>query len=321
MNLNTSPTEQSFTRGQMQAYRIELVKLIEGLIPHDGRLEPLDGVGLYRASSALELNYGVSTPAFCVIAQGSKKVVLGDEDYRYDPMQYLIATAELPIVSQIMEASKDSPYLALSVRLDSGTVNSVLASIGQIGVRGQTNVRALGVNALDGNLLDAVVRLIRALYTPRDAPYLADLIKREIIYRLCRGEQKDRLCHIACRSGDAHQIAQAIEILRSKYNQPLQVADIAQDIGMSVSGFYSHFREVTAMSPLQFQKRLRLQTARRLMLIENLDASSTGYKVGYNDASHFNRDYKGLFGLPPRQDILKLRQSRTEEDDETTAHG
>ena len=314
--MSTSLVKQSFTHEQMQAYRNQLVRLIEGLCPHDGKIKLLEGIGLYRISSPLELNYGVSSSAFCVTAQGSKKVIVGDENYEYDPMHYLIATAELPIVSQIMEATKKLPYLALSVRLDAATVNSVLASVGQIGTGGQTNVRAVDVSALDGNLLDPVVRLMRALYTPNDAPYLAELIKREIIYRLFRSKQKDRLCHIARRSRDAHQIARAIEILSSKYNQPLQIADVAQEVGMSISGFYNHFREVTAMSPLQFQKRLRLQTARRLMLVENLDASSAGYKVGYNDASHFNRDYKSLFGLPPIQDISRLRHSNTSKETE-----
>jgi AraC-like DNA-binding protein len=162
---------------------------------------------------------------------------------------------------------------------------------------------------LDAGLLDAVVRLVRLIDTPTEARVLAPLVTREIVYRLLMGEQADRLRHIAVLGGYTSPIARAIERLRKNFDQPLRVDDVAREIGMSVSGFHHHFKAVTAMSPLQFQKQMRLQEARRIMLGEHLDAASAGYRVGYDDASHFNREYKSLFGLPPMRDVERLREA------------
>ena len=294
---------------RVQACIAELVERIGRAITEDGSVEPLKGIRLNRVSSPTELAHGVSDPAFCVIAQGSKEVFLGNDRYQYDSMHYLLATAELPIVSQINEASPDRPYLSLSVKLEPILVSSVMVAAGGVAGSNHANVRAINVSVLDADLLDAVVRLTRLLDTPTEAPYLKQLIIREMVYRLLRGEQGDRLRYIAIQAGQTHEIATAIEFLRTEFDQPLRIDDIAQEIGMSVSSFYHHFRSITAMSPLQFQKQLRLQEARRLMLAENLDAASAGYRVGYNDASHFSRDYKNLFGLPPLSDVQRLRKS------------
>jgi len=174
------------------------------------------------------------------------------------------------------------------------------------------NVRAINVSSLDAGLLDAVVRLVRLLDSPTEAPFLAPLITREIIYRLWMGEQSDRLRHIAALGGYTPHIAKAIERLQQGFDQSLRIEGIARELGMSVSGFHHHFKAVTAMSPLQFQKRLRLQQARRLMLGEGLDAASAAFRVGYHDASHFNREYKSLFGLPPVRDIERLQGTTKE---------
>jgi AraC-like DNA-binding protein len=173
-------------------------------------------------------------------------------------------------------------------------------------------VRAIDVSELDADLLDAVVRLVRLLDTPAEAPFLTPLIIREIIYRLWMGEQRDRLRHIAALGGYAPYIAKAIKLLHQDFDQPLRIDSIARTLGMSVSGFHHHFKAVTAMSPLQFQKRLRLQEARRLMLGVGFDAASAAFKVGYHDASHFNREYKSLFGLPPMRDMERLRETARE---------
>ena len=308
-SVNSGPVAADAQR--VQAYRAELLERIGRALPKDGSVEPLEGIRLNRVSSPTELAHGVSSPAFCVIAQGSKEVFVGDDRYHYDPMHYLLATAELPIVSHITEASPNRPYLSLSVKLEPTIVSSVMVSASRLAARSHGNVRAMNVSRLDADLLDAVVRLTRLLETPTDAPYLERLITREIIYRLLRSEQGDRLCYIAIQAGQTHQIARAIDFLHTELDQPLRIDDIAQKLSMSVSSFYHHFKAITAMSPLQFQKQLRLQEARRLMLAENLDAASAGYRVGYNDASHFSRDYKNLFGLPPRSDVKRLRKSIT----------
>jgi AraC-like DNA-binding protein len=292
-----------------QANRAELVERIARIIPDDGRVEPLNGLYLFRASSSTEHLHSVYTPAFCVIAQGSKEVFLGEERYQYDPAHYLLTTVELPVVSQILEASKEQPYLSFRLQLDPALVGSVLVEADLPSPRGEGEVKAIDVSLLDASLLDAVVRLIRLLDSPTDARVLAPPVTREIIYRLLMGAQGARLRHIAVLGGDTHRIAKVVDLLRKDFKEPLRVESIAQELGMSISGLYHQFKAVTAMSPLQFQKRLRLQEARRLMLGEHLDAASAGSRVGYDDAAHFNREYKSVFGLPPMRDVERLRQA------------
>jgi AraC-like DNA-binding protein len=294
---------------QMQANREELVERIARTIREDGVIEPLQGLHLARLSAPMEKVHGVLEPSLCVIAQGSKEVFLGDTRYEYDPFNYLLSTIELPRASQVLEASKERPYLSLRLELDSALVGSVMVESDHTAPRRQADVRAIDVSPLDANLLDAVVRLVRLLDSPAEAPMLMPLITREIIYRLLIGDQGGRLRHLALLGGYTPDIARAIERLRQDFDQPLRVEQLARDLGMSVSGFHHHFKAVTAMSPLQFQKQLRLQEARRLMLGEDLDAASAAYRVGYNDASHFNREYKSVFGIPPMRDVERLREA------------
>jgi AraC-like DNA-binding protein len=294
-----------------QANREELVERIARAIREDGGVEPLKDLHLYRTSSPTEL-HSVSNPAFCVIAQGSKEVFLANERYQYDPAHYLLYTAELPVVTQVTEASPERPYLSLRLDLDPTLVGSVMVEADQSSPRSHADVRAINISSLDAGLLDAVVRLVRLIDTPTEARGLAPLVTREIIYRLLLGKQSDRLHHIAVLGGYTSPIARAIERLRKEFDRSLRIDDIAREIGMSVSGFHHHFKAVTAMSPLQFQKQMRLQEARRLMLGEHLDAASAGYRVGYDDASHFNREYKRLFGLPPLRDVERLRAAARE---------
>jgi AraC-like DNA-binding protein len=293
---------------RVQANREELVERIERAIRTDGTIQPLSGLYLSRSSLPLKPLHSVLEPSLCVIAQGSKEVLLGDSRYRYDPSQYLLATVELPRVSQVLEASKERPYLSLRLELAPTLVGAVMLEAGHASPPGHTDVRAIDVSPLDGHLLDAIVRLTRLLDSPADAPVLLPLITREIIYRLLRGEQGTRLRHLAIQGGYTPHIARAVERLRQDFDQPLRIERLAQELGMSVSGFHHHFKAVTALSPLQFQKRLRLQEARRLMLGEDLDAASAAYRVGYQDASHFNREYKSLFGVPPMRDVQRLRE-------------
>jgi AraC-like DNA-binding protein len=297
---------------RVQASREELAERIARILREDGRAEPLEGLRLRRASSPMELGHGLSDPALCVIAQGRKEIWLGETCFQYDPAHYLISTDELPVASRITEASKERPYLGLVVKLDSTLVGSVIAEAGHSGSRSRTSVRAIHVSPLDAGLLEAAVRLVRLLETPTDARFLAPLVTREIVYRLLNGEQGDRLRHIAALGGQTHRIGQAINRLRREFDQPLRIDDIARELGMSVSGFHHHFKNVTALSPLQFRKQLRLQEARRLMLGTDLDAASAGYRVGYHDASHFNREYKSLFGAPPLRDVELLRGGATQ---------
>ncbi len=293
---------------RLQANREELVERIRQAMYEDGTMQPLSGLHLSRTSLPTKPLHSVTSPSFCVIAQGSKEVLLGESCYRYDPLHYLLATIELPSVSQVLEASKERPYLSLRLELAPMLVGSVMLDSSYSSLRDTAEISALDVSPLDGPLLDATVRLVRLLDAPAEAPVLLPLITREIIYRLLMGEQGSRLRHIAILGGYTSHIARAVQRLRQDFDQPLRIEEIARELGMSVSGFHHHFKAVTAMSPLQFLKRLRLQEARRLMLGEDLDAASTAYRVGYRDASQFNREYKSLFGVPPMRDVQRLRE-------------
>jgi len=293
----------------MQSNREELIERMARAIPGDGILEVFSGFFLGRSSQPTEMLHSVFKPAFCVIAQGSKQVLLGEEIFRYDPGHYLISTVDLPIVSQVVEASKERPYLSFRLNLDASLAASVMMESGIELKKDDASVKAMDVSSIDANLLDAVVRLARLLDTPDEIQVLAPLIIREIVYRLLRGEQGARLSHLLASGGDTRRISKAVEQLRENFDQPLRIDDIARELGMSVSGFHHHFKSVTAMSPLQFQKQIRLQEARRLMLGEDLDAASAGFRVGYEDPSYFSREYKKLFGAPPQRDIAKIRST------------
>ncbi|MCX7707256.1 MAG: AraC family transcriptional regulator [Anaerolineae bacterium] len=307
---DSMPSQEAEREAQRaQANREELVELIARTVREDGSVEPLKGLHLNRVSSPGEPLHSVYEPVFCVIAQGSKEVFLGGERYVYDPWHYLLVTAELPLVAHVLEASQERPYFSLRLELDPALVGAVMVEAGRPAPRRHADVRAIDVSPLDGGLLDAVVRLVRLVDTPAEARFLAPLIMREIIYRLWLGEQGDRLSYVVALNGYTPHIAKAIERLRKNFTQPLRIENMARELGMSVSGFHHQFKAVTAMSPLQFQKRLRLQEARRLMLSEHLDAASAGYRVGYEDAAYFNREYKKLFGLPPMRDVERLREA------------
>jgi AraC-like DNA-binding protein len=294
---------------RLQSDRDELVERMARAIPEDGISEVFPGLFLARSSRPTEKVHSVFKPAFCVIAQGSKHMLLGEELFRYDPGHYLISTVDLPIVSHVAEGSKERPYLSFRLNLDASLVASVMMESRIETKKGDASVKAMDVSPIDANLLDAVVRLARLLDTPDEIQVLAPLFIREIVYRLLRGEQGARLSHLLASGGDTRRISRAVKQLRENIDQPLKIENIARELGMSVSGFHHHFKSVTAMSPLQFQKQVRLQEARRLMLGEDLDVASASFRVGYEDPSYFSREYKRLFGAPPQRDIAQLRSN------------
>lgn len=297
---------------RLAANREELIERIGEAMRCDGACQPLAGLHLARVSTPLKPLHSVLEPSLCIIAQGSKEVLLGESRYQYDASRYLLATVELPRVSQVLEASQERPYLSLRLELDPALVGAVLVEVGSIAPKEIASQRAIDVNVLDVHLLDAVVRLVRLLDDPDEAPVLQPLIVREIIYRLLKGEQGNRLWHLAFQEGYTSHITRAVARLRRDFAQTLRVETLAHELGMSVSAFHHHFKAVTALSPLQFQKHLRLQEARRLMLSEDLDAATAAYRVGYQDASHFNREYKSFFGAPPMRDVQRLREEALE---------
>ena len=263
-----------------------------------------------RCSRPTARVHGSYAPFFCVVAQGSKELLVGEDSFRYDPAHYVISTIERPMIGQVVDASPERPYLALRLVLDPSVVTSVMveSGLGPPGGDGHGGVKAVDVSALDADLLDATVRLVRLVDTPAEYRALAPLVVREITYRLLAGAQGGRMRHLAIGGGHAHRMVRAIERLRETFDKAVRIEEIARELGMSVSGFHAHFKALTAMSPLQFQKQLRLQEARRLMLNESADAAEAGYRVGYHDISHFSREYKRHFGEPPMRHVARLRE-------------
>ena len=304
-----NPIEAKRAAQRTQSNREELAERMALALPEDGVLIPFPGFYLVRLSKPTEPVLSLYQPAFCAVAQGAKQVLLGEEIFHYDPGHYLLYTVDLPLTFQVKEASQECPYLGLRLDLDSSLVASVMMESGVEAKKSDAAVKAMAVGTTDADLLDAVVRLVRLIDAPSASKVLAPLIIREIIFRLLAGGQGARFSHLLTTGADTRRISQAIGYLREHFDQPLRMDNIAHELGMSVSGFHHHFKSVTAMSPLQFQKQLRLQEARRLMLNEDLDAASAGYRVGYQDPAYFSRDYKKLFGIPPHRDITKLRSN------------
>jgi AraC-like DNA-binding protein len=302
--MNTREARRDAQR--VKTSREELTELIGRTVSEDGAKEVFPGFFLARSSRTSESLQAVYKPAFCFIAQGRKRALLGEEVFTYDPGHYLLFTVDLPLIFQIEKATLAEPYLGLRLDLDPSLVATVLMEADIKIKKGDASAKAMDVHSINVNLLDAVVRLVRLTDEPGSINVLAPLIVKEIIYRLLAGGQGARLGHLL-PSGDTQRISRAIGHLRDHFDEPLKIDDIARELGMSVSGFHHHFKSVTSMSPLQFQKHLRLQEARRLMLGEDLDAASAGFRVGYEDPSHFSREYKRHFGAPPHGDIANLR--------------
>jgi AraC-like DNA-binding protein len=293
---------------RLQLGREELVERMSAAVQTDGTLEVAPGFRVSRVSKPTQSVNTVYQPAFCFIAQGSKIAQLGDEIYRYDPETYMIYTVDLPLIFRVDEASTENPYLGFRLDLEPAVVASVLAESDLKITKGDAAAKAVGVNTVGGDLLDTVVRLVRLIDDPHERKVLFPLIAREIVFRLLAGGQGPRLAHLLT-TGETRRISKAIGHLREHFAETIKIENIARDLGMSVSGFHHHFKSVTAMTPLQYQKQIRMQEARRLMLAQDMDAASAGFRVGYEDPSYFSRDYKKQFGAPPQRDIAKLRQT------------
>jgi AraC-like DNA-binding protein len=246
-------------------------------------------------------------PGLTVIAQGLKRVDLGRTTFTYGESRYLLTSLDLPIVSQIVEASEKAPCLAMSIKLEMTMIRE-LVSREEIQVsEAPSDSPAMATGEVTVEFLSACCRLIDLLDTPQDVPFLSGLIQREIVYRVLRGPEGARLRAIATLGDQSHRTAKALAWIKANYAKPLRVEDLAKVAGMGLSTLHHHFQALTAMSPLQYQKQLRLQAARGRMLIDGLDAASAAFEVGYESASQFNREYSRLFGQPPMRDIRTLR--------------
>ena len=268
----------------------------------------IPGLSLARRDAPTQTTSSLYEPSICVIVQGAKRVLLGDDTYVLDAHHFLITSVALPTVVQIITASQEQPYLSLLLQLDQREIAQLMVDSHLPAPRAPQSSRGMATGAVTVPLLSACQRLLDLLAAPQDIPILAPLIQREMLYRLLVGEQGARLRQIASAGSQSHQIAQAIEWLKRHYTLPLHIEDLAAHVHMSPSTFHHHFRALTAMSPLQYQKWLRLNEARRLMLTERLDAATAAFQVGYESPSQFSREYSRVFGAPPLRNITYLRQ-------------
>jgi AraC-like DNA-binding protein len=293
---------------RVEALHGELVRLLDRRTSFDGMHETaIPELKLYRFSRPTEPLHVLYEPAVFVVVQGRKHVTLGDETYVYDRSQYLTVSMDLPVVGRVVEASPEEPYLCMTLTVDPRDLAALIVETQRQLPRDDHDGRALYVSPLPAALLECFLRLIRLLDAVEDIPVLAPLILREIDYRLLQSEQAGRLAQMAIGDGRLRRVSGAIAWIKEHFAEPLRIEALAKQVNMSPSALHQHFKAVTAMSPVQYQKRLRLGEARRLLLTGAPSAEGVAYNVGYASASQFNREYSRLFGEPPRRDAEQVR--------------
>lgn len=264
---------------------------------------------LARMSAETDIMHFVYEPCLVFIIQGSKTVILGNEIFHCNPLSYLLASVHLPIAGRIIHATRTEPYLCVKLSVNPEQIIDIMQESDEVPVDKKDTQRGLLMNTVQVDVLDALLRLVRLLAVPRDIPMLAPLIIREILYRVLQDEQGYLVKRFALIGRHAQCIAKAIQSINRDFAKPLRVEDLAKSVSMSVSSLHSSFKKITAMSPVQYQKRIRLQEARRLLLTEALSAEEISFQVGYESPSQFSREYARMFGLPPISDIKQLRDS------------
>ena len=275
----------------------------------------IPGLTLYRRTDTTACYPATYEPSFNVFVQGQKRITLGSTAYLCDGSTFLLSSLDLPVVSQIVQASEAVPLLSMLLKLDMTAVREILNHAEFQSQSGSSEARGIAIGKMTVDLLKPCSRLLDLLDTPEDIPFLSSLTQREIVYRLLRGPQGARLRAIATLGDQSNRTAKAVAWLRDNYRKPLRLDELAEVARMGISTLHHHFRALTAMSPLQYQKQLRLVAARERMLIEGMDAASAAFEVGYESPSQFNREYKRFFGQPPIRHIKTRRFSES-----TTLH-
>lgn len=287
----------------------KLAQLIMRHAPETGMCgTPVRRLSLIRTNEPSAPVPAVYEASVCLIAQGSKRVSLGEQSVVYDASRYLLVSVDLPLVGHVLEASPDMPYLCCKIDLDLVVLADLLAGVSSMAPRHELEV--LAVYPGDPDLIDAACRLVGLLDRPDDIAVLGPLVEREILYRLLTGPHGPLLRHMASADSHLNQINRAIATIRKGFQTQLRIDEIAAAAGMSPSSLHQHFKAITRMTPLEYQKQLRLQEARRLMMVSGASAGSAGFAVGYDSPSQFSREYRRLFGAPPRQDIARLQTTQ-----------
>ncbi|HEY0141774.1 MAG TPA: AraC family transcriptional regulator [Thermoanaerobaculia bacterium] len=287
-----------------------LAELIGGLVPHDATVElRMRGVHAARVSRPnQEAVHFVQQSSLCVVAQGAKSVVIGGDSYSYEAGQMALYSVDVPIAGRVTRARYAEPYLVLMIDLDAEKIAELLPKVFPDGVPKARDTRALYVGDADAHIIDAAARLVGLTEQPVEAELLAPLVRDEILIRLLRGPMGSRVARIGQAGSSMQRIANAVSWLRTNYDQPANIEELATLVNMSVTSFHRQFKAVTGMSPLQYQKMLRLQESRRLMLTAMMDAGAAGRRVGYMSAAQFSREYSRFFGNAPTKDISRLRE-------------
>ena len=287
-----------------------LARLIAAYAPHDGSFDlRIPGVHAGRLSQInKECAHVLRVPSLCIVAQGAKTVTVGEEVYEYDSSRMIVFSVALPIAAQVTQASFAKPYLSLQLDLDAPRIAELVLKVFPHGVPPAQERKAVYITPVDASIISAATRLIECLQQPGDAELLAPLVVDEILIRLLRSPIGVRAAQMGFAESSVQRVAKAISWLRVNYSQPVKVEELADLVNMSVSSFHEHFKAVTSMSPLHYQKVLRLQEARRLMLSAMMDAGSASERVGYLSPSQFSREYSRFFGSAPTRDIARLRQ-------------
>lgn len=269
---------------------------------------PIPGLFFYHHDNPTEPSFGLYDPSICLVVQGAKTVHIENETFIYDANNYLLTSVHLPTTYQVISASPEEPYLGLVLKFDMKELSQLMIDCNAPSPHTKQIEHGMATSEVTLPLLSPFQRLVSLLDEPESIPILAPTIHKEILYRLLVGEQGARLRMIASAGSRSHQVARTIDWLKGNFSEQLRVEDLADMAHMSASSFHSHFRSMTSLSPLQYQKHLRLQEARRLMLAEHLDATTAAFRVGYESSSQFSREYSRLFGAPPLRDVAKLRQ-------------
>jgi AraC-like DNA-binding protein len=283
----------------------EIASIAARFVTGEGEFQTgIEGLGISRRTTPSAPCHGSYRPCFAMVIQGAKSVQLGTERINYGPGSYLLTSLDLPVVWTVVEASPEVPHFCLTLAISSEKLLDLL-SRSEIERRSAVapGQRGIVVNDATPQLLDAAVRLLRLLDTPGDIPAMAPLIEQEILYRILTGPAGDQLVSIAIADSHGNRIARAIAWLRENFARTLRIEELAEHVNMSVSSFHHHFKAITAMTPVQYQKQLRLHEARRLMLSERLDAGTAGHRVGYQSPSQFSREYSRLYGVSPARDV------------------